>query len=95
MKTNLTIILFFTLSPTANCPCECDVSLKSANKLPNARVSMQLKKWMVRSTGVGSLISLQNRNLRHLTVFRRSDILLSLLRFVSKREGQIQSKFDE
>ena len=43
MKTNLTIILFFTLSPTANCPCECDVSLKSANKLPNAGVSVQLK----------------------------------------------------
>ena len=69
--------------------------IKSANKLPNARGFIAAEKWMVRSTGVGSLISLQNRNLRCLTVFRRSDILLSLLRFVSKREGQIQSKFDE
>ncbi|CAH3018846.1 unnamed protein product [Porites evermanni] len=24
MKTNMTIVLFFSLSPTANCPCECD-----------------------------------------------------------------------
>ena len=23
MKTNMTIVLFFSLSPTANCPCEC------------------------------------------------------------------------
>ena len=23
-KTNMTIVLFFSLSPTANCPCECD-----------------------------------------------------------------------
>ena len=24
MKTNMAIVLFFSLSPTANCPCECD-----------------------------------------------------------------------
>ena len=40
------------------------VSLKSVNKLPNTRVSIAAEKWTVRSTGVGGLISLQNRNLR-------------------------------
>ena len=24
MKKNMTIVLFFSLSPVANCPCECD-----------------------------------------------------------------------
>ena len=44
MKTNLTIILFFTLSPTQpTALANVMVSLKSANKLPNARVSVQLK----------------------------------------------------
>ena len=39
-------------------------SLKSLNKLPNTRVFIAAEKWMVRSTGVGGLISLQNGNLR-------------------------------
>ena len=39
-------------------------SLKSVNKLPNTRVFIAAEKWMVRSTGVGGLISLQNGNLR-------------------------------
>ena len=30
MKKNMTIILFFSLSPIANCPCECD---SKSNKL--------------------------------------------------------------
>ena len=39
-------------------------SLKSLNKLANTRVFIAAEKWMVRSTGVGGLISLQNGNLR-------------------------------
>ena len=54
MKTNMTIVLFFSLSPR----------LKSVNKLPNTRLFIAAEKWMVRSTGVGGLISLQNGNLR-------------------------------
>ena len=38
------------------------VSLKSVNKLP--RVFIAAEKWMVRSTGVGAPISLQNVDLR-------------------------------
>ena len=40
------------------------VSLKSVNKLPNTRVFIAAQKWIVRSTGVGGLISLQNGSLR-------------------------------
>ena len=40
------------------------VSLKSVNKLPNTRVFIAAEKWMVRSTGVGGLISPQIGNLR-------------------------------
>ena len=64
MKTNMTIVLFFSLSPIANCTCECDGKFKSVNKLPNTRVFTATEKWMVRSTGVDGLISLQNGNLR-------------------------------
>ena len=39
-------------------------SLKSLYKLPNTRVFIAAEKWMVRSTGVGGLISPQNGNLR-------------------------------
>ena len=62
MKTSMTIVLFFSLSPTANCPCKCDgKSLKSVNKLPNMKGSLQLKNgWLELSTGLGGLISLQN-----------------------------------
>ena len=63
MKTNMTIVLFFSLSPTANCPCECD-GKSCVNKLPNTRVFIAAEKWMLKSTGVGGLISLQNGNLR-------------------------------
>ena len=37
-------------------------SLKSLNKLPTTRVFIAAEKWMVRSTGVGGLISLRNEN---------------------------------
>ena len=59
----MTIVLFFSLSPTANCPCECD-GKSCVNKLPNTRVFIAAEKWMLKSTGVGGLISLQNGNLR-------------------------------
>ena len=39
-------------------------SLKSVNILQNTRIFIAAEKWMVRSNGVGGLISLQNRNLR-------------------------------
>ena len=36
---NMTIVLFFSLSPVAKGPCECDdKSLSNLNKLPNTRV---------------------------------------------------------
>ena len=78
MKTNMTIVLFFSLSPTSNyCPCECDV-----NKLQNTIIAAE--KWMVRSIGVRGLIYLQNGNLRRqklLRLFRRRFILLCLYLF--------------
>ena len=61
-------ILKSLLSPTTNCPCECDSKSKSVNKLPNTRVFIAAEKWMVRSTGVGDLLSLQNGNLRCYTL---------------------------
>ena len=64
------------------------------NKLLNKRFLIAAEKWMVRSTGVGGFISLQNGNLRRqklLRVFRRF-LFFALLRFVSMREGQIQNK---
>ena len=39
-------------------------SLKNLNKLPDTRVFIAAEKWMVRSTGVGGPISLQNGNPR-------------------------------
>ena len=53
---------------------------------------------MVRSTGVGGLTSLQNR--QEPAMQKNSwqffvDAIFCFLRFVSKREGQIQLKFDE
>ena len=44
---------------------------------------------MVRTTGVGGLISLQNGNLRLLTVFRRRYISC-FVKVVSIREGQMK-----
>ena len=39
MKKNMTVSLFFLLSPITNCPCECDgKSNKLVYKLPNTRV---------------------------------------------------------
>ena len=40
------------------------IILPCMNKLPNTRAFMAAEKWMVRRTGVGGLISLQNGNLR-------------------------------
>ena len=37
-KKNMTIVLFFFISPMADCPCECDNYLTSLNKLPNSAV---------------------------------------------------------
>ena len=63
-KTNKTIVLFFSLSQQQTGRANVMVSLKSVNKLPNTRVFIAGEKWMVSSTGVGGLISLQNGNLR-------------------------------
>ena len=47
MMKNMTIVSFFSLSSKANCPCECDAKLKSLNKLPRRRVSLQVKnRWL-------------------------------------------------
>ena len=35
---NMTILLFFSLSPVANYSCDCDSKSYKLNKLPNARV---------------------------------------------------------
>ena len=57
IKTNMTIVSFFSLSSTAKTAlANVMVSLKSVNKLP--RVFSAAEKWMVRSTAVGGLISL-------------------------------------
>ena len=64
MKTNMTSSYS---SPYAQQPIarvNVMVSLKSVNKLPNTRVFIAAEKWMLKSTGVGGLISLQNGNLR-------------------------------
>ena len=45
-----------------NFPSECDGKFKNMNKLPNTRVFIAAEKWMVRSTGVGDVISHQNRD---------------------------------
>ena len=58
-------------------------NLKNLNKAPETRVLIAAGRGMVRRTGVSSFIS-QNRNLRFLWTG-----------FVSKREGQIQTQFDE
>ena len=58
--------LILLIIPNSKLPVHANVmvSLKSVNKLPNTRVFIAAEKWMVRSTGVGGLISLQNGNLR-------------------------------
>ena len=61
MKTNMTIVLFFSLSPTANCPCECDGKFKSVNKLPNTGVFTALL-----SGRCGHLQKLQNKRVTSL-----------------------------
>ena len=33
MKTNMTIVLFFSLSPTANCPCKFDGMSKKLEQI--------------------------------------------------------------
>ena len=53
-----------SLFPSGNFRANVLASLKSLNKLPNTRVFIAAEKWMVRTTGVRSVISLQNRNLR-------------------------------
>ena len=55
-----------SLFPSGKLPLRMwwQLSLKSLNKLPNTRVFIAAEKWMVRSTGVGGLISLQNGNLQ-------------------------------
>ena len=50
MKKNMrTIVLFFSLSPMANCPCECDGKANEylMDKLSNTRVFVAAEKWMV------------------------------------------------
>ena len=72
-------------------------SLKSSNKLPSSRTFSAAEKWIFRSTGVGGLISPKNGNLRRqkmLSVCVDAIFNFAFLRLVSKREGQIQSKFD-
>ena len=61
MKTNMTIVLFFSLCPTANCPCECDGKFKSVNKLPNTGVFTALL-----SGRCGHLQKLQNKRVTSL-----------------------------
>ena len=65
-KNKTIVILVFTFTPRWQ-TSRANVlgSLKSLNKLPNTGVFIAAEKWMVRSTGVGGLISLQNRNLQH------------------------------
>ena len=53
------------------------------------RVFIAAEKWMVRTTGVGGLISLQNGNLRLLKVFRRRYIFC-FVKVVSIRERQMK-----
>ena len=60
-------------------------SLKSLNKLPNTRIFIAAEKWMVRSTGVGGLISLQ--------FF--VEAIFCFVKICFQKEGQIQRKFDE
>ena len=48
--------LILLISPMANYPCECDGKSKTLELITKyliQRVSLQLKKWMNRSTGVG------------------------------------------
>ena len=73
-------------------------SLKSLNKLPNTRVFIAAEKWMVRSTGVGGwpyFSSKQEPAMQKNSWQFFVDAIFCFLRFVSKREGQIQLKFDE
>ena len=37
MTKDMTIVIFFSLSPIANCPCKCEANLTRLNKLPNRR----------------------------------------------------------
>ena len=64
-KNNTIVIFVFIFIPKwQTSRANVIVSLKSLNKLPNTRVFIAAEKWMVGSSGVGGLISLQNGNLR-------------------------------
>ena len=72
------------------------VSLKSVNKLPDMKGSLQLKNGWLEVLALVALFPFRTgtcdaKNSSEFFV----DAMFSLLRFVFKREGQIQSKFDE
>ena len=87
----MTIFLFFSLSPVANCPGECD---GKSYKTLQAWINYLIQgfrcswKWIGWGTGVGGFISPQDSN------FRGCFILLCWDLF-SKKEGQIHSNFDK
>ena len=79
-------ILKSLLSPTTNCPCECDSKSKSVNKLPNTRVFIAAEKWMLEVLELVAFFLFKTGT---------CDVILYFVKICSKREGQIQSQFDE